>query len=107
MWSPQTTSLVVDVSHQRCSCPPPDTPSLMPDRIVRLLGQGTFGKVVEATHLSSQRKVAVKIIRAIPKYREASNIEIRVLKLLKERDPANRQCVLARPPRPPSPMPAL
>lgn len=70
----------------------------MPDRIVRLLGQGTFGKVVEATHLSSQRKVAVKIIRAIPKYREASNIEIRVLKLLRERDPANRQYVVARPP---------
>jgi dual-specificity kinase len=72
---------------------------------VRLLGQGTFGKVVEATHLSSQRKVAVKIIRAIPKYREASNIEIRVLKLLKERDPANRQCVWHDRPR--SPIPAL
>ena len=105
MWSPRTISLAVDVSPQRCGCPHSDTPSLMPDRIVRLLGQGTFGKVVEATHLSSQRKVAVKIIRAIPKYREASNIEIRVLKLLKERDPANRQYVWHD--RPPSPIPAL
>jgi hypothetical protein len=37
--------------------------------------------------------VAIKIIRAIPKYRDASKIEIRVLQKLKERDPANVQCV--------------
>jgi len=61
----------------------------VPDRLVKLLGQGTFGKVVEAVDPSSGQRVAIKIIRAIPKYREASTIEIRVLKLLKERDPHN------------------
>jgi len=63
------------------------------DKTVRLLGQGTFGKVVEALDLVTNKRVAIKIIRAIPKYREASTIEIRVLKLLKERDPYNRQYV--------------
>jgi len=61
------------------------------DRTVRLLGQGTFGKVVEAIDTQNNQKVAIKIIRAIPKYREASRIEVRVLQKLKERDPLNRK----------------
>lgn len=60
------------------------------DKIVRLLGQGTFGKVVEAQAAKAFNRVAIKIIRAVPKYREASAIEIRVLKTLKEHDPQNR-----------------
>ncbi|KAG9093604.1 dual specificity protein kinase kns1 [Ceratobasidium sp. UAMH 11750] len=84
-------------------------------RVVRLLGQGTFGKVVEATdmahllyapnggrsHLrassdypSNAGHVAIKIICAVPKYRDTSKIEIRVLKHLKESDPQNlRNCI--------------
>jgi len=58
---------------------------------VRLLGQGTFGKVVEAVDTQNNQRVAIKIIRAIPKYRDASRIEIRVLQKLKERDPLNRK----------------
>jgi len=59
-------------------------------RTVRLLGQGTFGKVVEAIDTLDNSRVAIKIIRAIPKYRDASKIEVRVLQKLKERDPTNR-----------------
>jgi dual-specificity kinase len=55
------------------------------------LGQGTFGKVVEALDTHLNIKVAIKIIRAIPKYRDASKIEVRVLQKIKERDPTNRQ----------------
>ncbi|TFK27188.1 CMGC/CLK protein kinase [Coprinopsis marcescibilis] len=63
-------------------------------RTVRLLGQGTFGKVVEAVDTVTNNKVAIKIIRAVPKYRDASKIEIRVLQKLKERDPLNRnKCI--------------
>ncbi|POW17079.1 hypothetical protein PSTT_00921, partial [Puccinia striiformis] len=65
-------------------------------QVVKLLGQGTFGKVVQATDLhapidrSGRRKeVAVKVIRAVQKYRDASKIEIKVLNLLRERDPDN------------------
>ncbi|KAG1833217.1 kinase-like domain-containing protein [Suillus subluteus] len=63
-------------------------------RTVRLLGQGTFGKVVEAVDIHNQDRVAIKIIRAIPKYCDASKIEIRVLQKLKERDPSNVQQLL-------------
>lgn len=59
------------------------------DRIIRLLGQGTFGKVVEAKEAFTGRKVAIKIIRAVQKYRDAAAIEIRVLNTLKANDPAN------------------
>ncbi|KAA1467312.1 kinase-like protein [Dentipellis sp. KUC8613] len=63
-------------------------------RTVRLLGQGTFGKVVEAVDTESGKRVAIKIIRAIQKYRDASKIEVRVLQRLKERDPLNRhKCI--------------
>ncbi|TFY75591.1 hypothetical protein EWM64_g8420 [Hericium alpestre] len=63
-------------------------------RTVRLLGQGTFGKVVEAVDIETGRRVAIKIIRAIQKYRDASKIEVRVLQRLKERDPLNRhKCI--------------
>jgi len=55
------------------------------------LGQGTFGKVVEAIDTQTNKRVAIKIIRAIPKYRDASKIEVRVLQKLKERDPLNRK----------------
>jgi serine/threonine protein kinase len=64
------------------------------DRTVRLLGQGTFGKVVEAIDTKSNTRVAIKIIRAIPKYRDASKTEVRVLEKLKRCDPLNRQCVI-------------
>ncbi|KAF8907315.1 CMGC/CLK protein kinase [Gymnopilus junonius] len=59
-------------------------------RTVRLLGQGTFGKVIEAVDTENNTRVAIKIIRAIPKYRDASKIEVRVLQKLRERDPTNR-----------------
>ncbi|KAG9123255.1 hypothetical protein FRC07_015182 [Ceratobasidium sp. 392] len=68
-------------------------------QVLRLLGQGTFGRVVEATiwrircmrslteYPPNAGRVAIKIIRAVPKYRDASKIKIRVLKRLKESDP--------------------
>jgi len=63
-------------------------------RTVRLLGQGTFGKVVEAVDNETSKRVAIKIIRAVPKYRDASKMEVRVLQKLKERDPRNvNKCI--------------
>ncbi|KAK1923135.1 kinase-like domain-containing protein [Papiliotrema laurentii] len=63
-------------------------------KIVRLLGQGTFGKVVEARHIETRKKVAIKVIRAVQKYRDASRIEIRVLETLKKHDPHNlNKCI--------------
>ncbi|KAI9475479.1 MAG: kinase-like domain-containing protein [Benjaminiella poitrasii] len=63
-------------------------------KIMRLLGQGTFGKVVECFDRVRRTFCAIKIIRAVPKYRDASKTEIRVLNTLKKHDPLNlNQCI--------------
>ncbi|KAF2764488.1 serine/threonine protein kinase, partial [Teratosphaeria nubilosa] len=65
--------------------------------LIKLLGQGTFGKVVHALDVRSRREVAVKIIRAVPKYRDASRIELRVLQTLRAADEHNRnRCIQLR-----------
>ncbi|KIW04875.1 hypothetical protein, variant 1 [Verruconis gallopava] len=65
--------------------------------IVRLLGQGTFGKVVEAIDRDKGTKCAVKIIRSVQKYRDASRIELRVLSTLAQNDKHNRnKCIHLR-----------
>ncbi|TNY24482.1 kinase-like domain-containing protein [Rhodotorula diobovata] len=62
--------------------------------IERLLGQGTFGKVVAAKRKQDSRRYAVKIIRAVHKYQEAAKTEIRVLTLLTKNDRANiKKCI--------------
>ncbi|CAO3674028.1 unnamed protein product [Rhizopus stolonifer] len=69
--------------------------SLTPQyKIMKLLGQGTFGKVVECYDRVRRTFCAIKIIRSIPKYRDASKIEIRVLNTLKKHDPLNlNKCI--------------
>lgn len=61
------------------------------------MGQGTFGKVVEAYDKQRKARCAVKIIRSIQKYRDASRIELRVLSTLASNDKANRnKCIHLR-----------
>lgn len=57
--------------------------------ILQLLGQGTFGKVVKCYDKLNHQYVAIKIIRNIPKYRDAAKIELRVLATLKKFDNKN------------------
>jgi serine/threonine protein kinase len=67
------------------------------DRVTRLLGQGTFGKVVEAYDKINRTKCAIKIIRSVQKYRDASRIELRVLSTLSSNDKENRnKCIHLR-----------
>lgn len=67
------------------------------DSIIRLLGQGTFGKVVEAYDRQRKTRCAVKIIRSVQKYRDASRIELRVLSTLASNDETNRnRCIHLR-----------
>jgi serine/threonine protein kinase len=61
------------------------------DRVKRLLGEGTYGKVVECYDKKRERYVAVKIIRNLEKYREAAKIEIRILDNLYVHDPQNQK----------------
>ncbi|KAI9884837.1 MAG: endoribonuclease ysh1 [Watsoniomyces obsoletus] len=70
--------------------------TMLADRyeVSRLLGQGTFGKVVEAYDTHKHTKCAIKIIRSIQKYRDASRIELRVLATLALNDKDNRnKCI--------------
>src|SRR6185503_9150693 len=65
--------------------------------MIKLLGQGTFGKVVQARDKKRNKLVAIKIIRSVQKYREASKIELRVLETLKLNDVDNRnRCIHLR-----------
>lgn len=65
--------------------------------IRKLLGQGTFGKVVSAYDKETNSLCAIKIIRAVPKYRDASKIELRVLTALADYDEPNKnRCIHLR-----------
>ncbi|KAK8201655.1 kinase-like domain-containing protein [Phyllosticta capitalensis] len=66
-------------------------------QIIKLLGQGTFGKVVEAYDRRKGTKCAIKVIRSVQKYRDASRIELRVLSTLASNDAQNRnKCIHLR-----------
>lgn len=64
---------------------------------MQLLGQGTFGKVVKCKDYLNDITVAVKIIRAVDRYRQAAKTELRVLQTIKENDRSGQyQCLLLR-----------
>ncbi|KAF2034101.1 kinase-like protein [Setomelanomma holmii] len=66
-------------------------------QIEKLLGQGTFGKVVQAYDRRKGTKCAIKVIRSVPKYRDASRIELRVLSTLASNDKHNiNRCIHLR-----------
>ncbi|MCJ1435627.1 dual specificity protein kinase kns1 [Xylographa pallens] len=66
-------------------------------QVQKLLGQGTFGKVVEAYDKRKRTRCAIKIIRSVQKYRDASRIELRVLSTLSQNDKENRnKCIHLR-----------
>jgi dual-specificity kinase len=58
---------------------------------VRILGQGTFGRVVEAYDRETGTNKAIKIIRSVQKYRDAAKVELKILKELARKDPYNRR----------------
>ncbi|CAK7217832.1 serine threonine protein kinase CMGC group [Sporothrix curviconia] len=75
----------------------PETDLTKKYQMVKLLGQGTFGKVVQARDREKNELVAIKIIRSVQKYRDASRIELRVLETLKANDRENRnRCIHLR-----------
>ena len=61
-----------------------------------LLGQGTFGKVLKCSDSYNGNKLlAIKVIKAIDRYREAAKTELRILQTIRANDPqGNYQCIL-------------
>jgi len=63
-------------------------------RITGLLGEGTFGRVVECWDRKFRMHVAVKIVRALQKYTQAARVEVQVLEKLRANDPLGKfHCV--------------
>ena len=61
------------------------------------MGEGTFGRVLECWDRKTRGYVAIKIVRAVQKYRDAAMIELEVLATLEKNDAAGRfHCVSLR-----------
>ncbi|PON64289.1 GPCR kinase [Parasponia andersonii] len=65
-------------------------------KILRKIGEGTFGQVLECWDRETKEMVAIKVVRSIKKYREAAMIEIDVLHLLGKYDRTGSRCVQIR-----------
>ena len=61
-------------------------------KILKIIGEGTFGKVTQCWDRTDKKHVAIKIIKSIPKYREAAKVEIEILKDIERRDPERIRC---------------
>lgn len=51
---------------------------------------GTFGRVLECWDREAREYVAIKVVRSIPKYRDAAMIEVDVLQRLVENEKNGR-----------------
>ncbi|XP_061346981.1 serine/threonine-protein kinase AFC2-like isoform X2 [Gastrolobium bilobum] len=65
-------------------------------KILRKIGEGTFGQVLECWDREMRELVAVKVVRSIRKYREAAMLEVDVLQLLGKYDRSGSRCVQIR-----------
>ncbi|KAK4376947.1 hypothetical protein RND71_003243 [Anisodus tanguticus] len=65
-------------------------------KILKKIGEGTFGQVLECWDREPKEFVAIKIIRSIKKYREAAMVEVDVLQLLGRYDRGGSRCVQLR-----------
>lgn len=61
---------------------------------MRKFGEGTFGRVMECWDRRRSAYVAIKVIRAVEKYRDAAMIELQVLATLAANDPSGRQPIV-------------
>jgi dual-specificity kinase len=59
-------------------------------KILKQIGEGTFGKVLQCCDRENNTTCAIKVIRAIYKYYQAAKIEINILADIKRHDINNR-----------------
>ena len=59
-------------------------------KMLSLLGEGTFGKVVEAWDRKRKEYCAVKIVRNVPKYTRDAKIEIQFMERVRTADPQDQ-----------------
>eukprot|EP01112_Ceratiomyxa_fruticulosa_P008031 TRINITY_DN2082_c0_g1_i1.p1 TRINITY_DN2082_c0_g1~~TRINITY_DN2082_c0_g1_i1.p1 ORF type:complete len:471 (+),score=64.07 TRINITY_DN2082_c0_g1_i1:256-1668(+) len=59
-------------------------------KILSVVGEGTFGLVVECWDREKRRYVAVKIVRALERYYDAAMLEVKILENIRKHDPKKR-----------------
>lgn len=64
------------------------------DKFLSVGGIGTFGKVLMATDLSTNRTVAIKVVRRIARYTDSARIEAGLLKDVARADPGRKSLVV-------------
>jgi dual-specificity kinase len=62
-------------------------------KILGHLGDGTFGRALKCEEVESGEIVAIKIIRAVPRYTESARIEAEILNDLKRKGGCERNIV--------------
>jgi len=68
--------------------------SLLPRyKILKVIGEGTFGKMTLCWDRTEKKYVAIKITKSILKYREAAKVEIEILKDIERRDKMRARCL--------------
>ncbi|KAI9097925.1 hypothetical protein K1719_025696 [Acacia pycnantha] len=65
-------------------------------KILSKMGEGTFGRVLECWDRQTREYVAIKVVRSIPKYRDAAMIEVDVLQRLAKNERGSSRCVHIR-----------
>ncbi|SBT78480.1 protein serine/threonine kinase-1, putative [Plasmodium ovale] len=63
------------------------------NRIIRKMGDGTFGRVLLCQHVDSKKYYAVKVVRNIKKYTKSAKIEADILKKIQNDDNKNNNIV--------------
>eukprot|EP01004_Peranema_trichophorum_P003349 NODE_2342_length_1608_cov_201.007407_g2012_i0.p1 GENE.NODE_2342_length_1608_cov_201.007407_g2012_i0~~NODE_2342_length_1608_cov_201.007407_g2012_i0.p1 ORF type:complete len:470 (-),score=65.64 NODE_2342_length_1608_cov_201.007407_g2012_i0:135-1544(-) len=63
-------------------------------KILDLMGQGTFAKVIEAWDRKELKRYAVKIVRATKKYTKDAQFELEILERVKRKDREDRYCTV-------------
>lgn len=63
--------------------------SVIKDRyeVLSVAGQGTFGTVLDVFDRLNQERLALKVVRSVPRYAEAAQVEVDILQRLKAADP--------------------
>lgn len=60
------------------------------DKVIQVMGEGYFSKVVKAHDNTTGKDVAIKIIRAVDRYAESAKIEIQILEEVSRKDPEDK-----------------
>lgn len=62
----------------------------------KVLGDGTFGRVIECQDTTSRQMVAVKVVRDVQRYTEAAEIEAEILREIARARHPNPRCVMLK-----------